>query len=498
MKELRQRFFSLTVDEATMKEQKTKVLSIMVSYFDDRLGKTIINHLKSVKIIRTTAEAIFTIIDDVFKENEIPFNNLVSVMMDSCPSMRGIRSGVETLIRQRRQPNLLDIGGETCHAIHNATKRFSKPFGGWVENLLHYLHNDFKNSPLSITHFQEVCFLLNLPVSYPQRFVSHRWLNVLLRVEETLSLMSGLLVYYYAFIPEKDEKKFEKIIEDIMEEREVSDTARERLSSIRKDLKKERGTAIGRERKEVIVDKLFYHGDRTKLQMDFYATVLPILNRYVVEFQTKQQTIHRYWDRQLETVREFLSLFVKPETIRQLQKLSALLSYKAKKEDMLGVSSRILGKPKLIREMKGTDEFSTFMEHTTRAYIDCSNYLLNKLPLNSPVLRCLSAIDPVVQQTSEGLRLMEELPKYLQVLSEDEEVSYTIELKKISLLDLPSCDNLKPDEWWGAVLKHSNLPLVKRVLSAGLSLFTGPVIAGSFSETSNIISNKRNSENNKY
>ena len=179
--------------------------------------------------------------------------------------------------------------------------------------------------------------------------------------------------------------------------------------------------------------------------------------------------------------------------MRPLQKLSALLSYKTKKEDMLGVSSRILGKPKLIREMKGTDEFSTFMEHTTSAYIDCSNYLLNKLPLNSPVLRCLSAIDPVVQQTSEGFRLMEELPKYLKVLSEDEETSYTIELKKISLLDLSSCGNLKPDEWWGAVLKHSNLPLVKRVLSASLSLFTGPVIEGSFSETSNIISNKRNS-----
>ena len=64
---------------------------------------------------------------------------------------------------------------------------------------------------------------------------------------------------------------------------------------------------------------------------------------------------------------------------------------------------------------------------------------------------------------------------------------------QISLLDLTSCDNLKPDEWWGAVLKHSNLPLVKRVLSAGLSLFTGPVIEGSFSETTNIISNKRNS-----
>ena len=88
---------------------------------------------------------------------------------------------------------------------------------------------------------------------------------------------------------------------------------------------------------------------------------------------------------------------------------------------------------------------------------------------------------------------MEELPKYLKVLSEDEETSYTIELKKISLLDLSSCGNLKPDEWWGAVLKHSNLPLVKRVLSASLSLFTGPVIEGSFSETSNIISNNRNS-----
>ena len=109
---------------------------------------------------------------------------------------------------------------------------------------------------------------------------------------------------------------------------------------------------------------------------------------------------------------------------------------------------------------------------------------------------------------------MEKLPEHLKVLTEDEETLYTMELKKLSLVDLPSKTRAReveeenedpegtrktiqeavtPDEWWGTLLKNNNLPSLKKVLSAALTLFTGPVIEGSFSEVSNIVTNKRNS-----
>ena len=49
-----------------------------------------------------------------------------------------------------------------------------------------------------------------------------------------------------------------------------------------------------------------------------------------------------------------------------------------------------------------------------------------------------------------------------------------------------------PDKWWGIVFKSHNLPSMKKLFSAALSLFTGPLVEGCFSDLSNIVTNKRN------
>ena len=43
--------------------------------------------------------------------------------------MRGKKSGLETKLREKA-PNMQDIGGDTCHVIHGAVKRFCDPFVG--------------------------------------------------------------------------------------------------------------------------------------------------------------------------------------------------------------------------------------------------------------------------------------------------------------------------------------------------------------------------------
>ena len=71
---------------------------------------------------------------------------------------------------------MLDIGGNTCHEIHDAMKRFCDPFLGFVEKVLDDLNADTKFSSGIKDYLQEVCFLLSLPYLTPPQHTSHCWL----------------------------------------------------------------------------------------------------------------------------------------------------------------------------------------------------------------------------------------------------------------------------------------------------------------------------------
>ena len=43
--------------------------------------------------------------------------------------MRGKKSGLKTKLHEK-PPNMQDTGGDTCHVIHSAVKRFSDQFVG--------------------------------------------------------------------------------------------------------------------------------------------------------------------------------------------------------------------------------------------------------------------------------------------------------------------------------------------------------------------------------
>ena len=41
-------------------------------------------------------------------------------------------------------PNLLDVDGDACHHLHNASRKFTKIFDNYLEALYQDIHNDFK------------------------------------------------------------------------------------------------------------------------------------------------------------------------------------------------------------------------------------------------------------------------------------------------------------------------------------------------------------------
>lgn len=73
-------------------------------------------------------------------DQNIHFANMVNMMMDYCSVMRGTKSCLEARIREKHCQNLLDVDGDSCHHVHNASKQFAAPLRYYLEQLFTDLH----------------------------------------------------------------------------------------------------------------------------------------------------------------------------------------------------------------------------------------------------------------------------------------------------------------------------------------------------------------------
>ncbi|KAK5852440.1 hypothetical protein PBY51_023909 [Eleginops maclovinus] len=133
--------FSINLDESTANGDK-KVLSILASYFNPDRNTVDVEHLGSLEVFKVNAVKLEQLLVKFFKDNNIPWSNLVSMLMDSCGVMRGCKMGLEARVRKDHCPNLLDVDGDSCHHIHNAAKVFTVPFSSHLEKLFSDLHSD--------------------------------------------------------------------------------------------------------------------------------------------------------------------------------------------------------------------------------------------------------------------------------------------------------------------------------------------------------------------
>ena len=133
---LREGFFSFNIDEATSSNLH-KVLTLLVSYFCTTKNEVVVEHLGS-------SETAFKAVIDLVNEKELPWCNLMAVLMDSCSVMRGSKNGFEIKLRESVASTLIDMDGYSCHHIYNACEKFTKIFDKYLEQLDPDIYNDFK------------------------------------------------------------------------------------------------------------------------------------------------------------------------------------------------------------------------------------------------------------------------------------------------------------------------------------------------------------------
>lgn len=205
-----------------------RVLTILVSYYSESEKEIVVEHLSSLSCIYATAEAeaVYEEIISVFEKYNIPYDNLMSILMDSCNVMRGLKSRVELKIRNNKANHLLDIDGDSCHHIHNASKKFCKPFAYWVEALHTSLFNDVKWSTDIRDYLKQICFSIGLKFTMSERFVSHRWLSCYGVSVSNMLKLDAFTILYFSFLTPKDKSSFKHLIDGIYRRRQVSDESK--------------------------------------------------------------------------------------------------------------------------------------------------------------------------------------------------------------------------------------------------------------------------------
>ena len=463
--------FSLNIDEATSSGNK-KVLAILVSYYSEEDKCVIVEHLQSVELVVVNSESLYNVLVQIFHDHEIPWKNLVSLLMDSCAVMRGNKTGLEKRIRDNKAPHLVDIDGDICHHIHNATKKFCKPFDKFVERLFSDLHNDFKWSPDLKEALREICEMIGLSFTMPDQFIEHRWLSCYDVAVSTLRLIDAYQLFYYGFLPPANKFVYQAVVLQLVRKYGLDTTERDRIKSIQRTLSAKNLTEQGRDRKKRIVEKFFYYSHKTQLTLHLYKSVLPQLKSYVCLFQTKVPLIFKAHDEQEKLFKGFLSCYIKQEFLLNLNahslkkfKLDDPSKYLSSRDIFVGS-----GVAKIAKARGPTDQIvRTFMEATCDAYKACGIYLQLKLPLANPCLQAVSAIDPAGRGHSLTCRLLKKLKSEISAcLSEDEEEQYDLQVQNFQTdRMLPAYnDGDRADVWYiDAFMKY---PTFGKVVKACL------------------------------
>ena len=83
IEKLKESNFSINIDECTATNRHKRVFSILVSFYDEILKKVVIEHDESVECTLVNSLTLLHKVDCLFKQNGIPWENLISDLSDN-------------------------------------------------------------------------------------------------------------------------------------------------------------------------------------------------------------------------------------------------------------------------------------------------------------------------------------------------------------------------------------------------------------------------------
>jgi hypothetical protein len=299
----------------------------------------------------------------------------------------------------------------------------------------------------------------------------------------------------------------------ILKERNVSAVDRIRLTEVQAAVQASKSQSEDtNNRRNRILLQLFHKFQELVVYITLYRGVLPKLEGYIKLFQSEEPLVHLQHVKMFQVTREFLLLFMKPQALPKTSVKKLLQVNVGKAEHQLHRNNLYVGQYCFPEVQKAKIEKSKnlwltdFLQALKTGYQLAGKYLLQNLPLQNRTLQLLSSLDPELRVLDTTITSLESLGKMMpnviaanqQGILHDEIRSYVgnphlqhvhnlYRDKKALGLSPPRIDT----DWWSIVSTTQNYPTLSKLTKACLTIFSGPLVEGSFNIMDDIITDDR-------
>ena len=484
--------FSLNIDESTSKGNKKRILNVLVNLFSHELGKCITSLYCAMEMTVVNAQTVFDMIREKLESDSIPFTNFVSVLTDSAAYMVGEHNGFQAKLREVA-PHLVNIDADVCHHMHNIVKMFMDKLDTTqhLSKLLDDIYRDFDLSADLRKDLMDISELLKKPTTAPLQRAPHRWTSMLDATNRFLELLDALTLFYYSWLNNDQKTDHTSIVASIMAKAKLTSEGRCLLKAIMRRLKCKNLTRYGLARKQRIAMKLFQKRDTTLLYAGTCSAVLPMFKAFIVTFETKEPMVHKLHEEICAVFIKFLTCFMKNEKVKDKKLHSIQIDnrddYLPRKQVFCGSQSDDI----LVK--MDTVAATEFRKSLLNAYSMSAIYMQQKLPLKNCVLKSLSALDPALHGHHKVVDHLKKLYNFFpSVCPNDNTVKDAFIHAASHLQNIDASVETQLDLWWGDVFKIQECKPLIPLVSACLSIFTGPRVESSFSMMNAIITSSTN------
>ena len=217
LEKMRNSPFSLNIDESTSKASKKRILNVLVCYFDETIGESVTDHYCSLEMTTVNAATVHEAVTTQMNADGIPLENLISILSDSAAYMRGRHNGFHEKIKEEA-PHIVDIGGDTCHTIHNAVKSFCGEFDKekLLTKFLDDVYNDLHFSADLREELKIISIALDKTPLFPLERITHRWLSIYDCAQRLGEILNELTLFYFAFLSKEDQNLYQSMTTNLM------------------------------------------------------------------------------------------------------------------------------------------------------------------------------------------------------------------------------------------------------------------------------------------
>ncbi|XP_060786772.1 uncharacterized protein LOC132892503 [Neoarius graeffei] len=336
-------------------------------------------------------------------------------------------------------------------------------------------------------------------------------LEVCTRMNELLDVV---VVHYYHALDSNEEHEYRRLLNQVFDRHDLTDEERARIVVLQREqaAASRTGTQVNQDRKgriSVVITEF----ERVKVMIDLYRGVLLTFQRFVKELQHEKPMVHLLHVEMVALVRELLSKFMTPKTIPLSHK--ELLKVDVRNRDLQLSNKRLsvgqfcysaLNKARVERKVWVKHIYDSLRE----GYMKSAEFLQKNLPLDNSILTSLSALTPALIQSDAVVGAFTTIGEALPNVVPPEEIGQLVEecrayqMDADMLLHLPSYiegDCRVDVDWWSHVVSLRNAerdvryPTLGKLVKAVLSIFTGPLVEGSFNLMDDLLESDRCSMN---